>query len=134
MRCSPDVRQRVIDVVRGGGSKAEAARRFKVGEASVYRWLKPGGITSKRPGPRGPRKLDWEHLRRHVAEPPDRTQAERARHFHVSRHGIWHALRRLAVTHKQKDGLPRARPSPTKTVPPSSRTVPAPRQTTRLHR
>ena len=51
MRCSVDLRQRVEDVVRSGGSKAEAARRFKVGEASVDRWLEPGGAAYKRPGP-----------------------------------------------------------------------------------
>ncbi|MBS0152908.1 MAG: hypothetical protein JSR31_18440 [Nitrospira sp.] len=134
MRCSPDLRQRVVDCVRGGGSKAEAARRFSVGEASVYRWLKPGGLTYQRPGPRRAHKLDWEQLRRHVEDHPDRTQAERARHFHVSRHCIWNALRKLAVTHKKKDGPPRTRPSSTKRVPPSSRTVPAAWQTAGLHR
>lgn len=113
MRCSTDLRQRVVACVRGGGSKAEAARRFQVGAASVYRWLKPGGIAYKRPGPRGPRKLDWEQLRRHVAAHPDRTQAERARHFQVSRHCIWNALQKLALTHKKKDGLPRTRSSGT---------------------
>ncbi len=41
MRCSSDLRQRVVEFVRGGGSKAETARRYQVGEASVYRWLKP---------------------------------------------------------------------------------------------
>jgi transposase len=107
MRCSGDLRQRVVDFVRSGGSKAEAARRFKVGQASVYRWLKLGGVAYKRPGPQGPRKLDWDALRRHVAAHPDRTQAERARHFQVSRHCIWNALHKLAVTHKKKDGLPR---------------------------
>lgn len=107
MRCSSDLRQRVVDFVRRGGSKAAAARRFKVGEASVYRWLKPGGVAYKRPGPQGPRKLDWDALRRHVDVHPDQTQAERARHFQVSRHCIWHALQRLQVTHKKKDGLSR---------------------------
>ena len=133
MRCSIDLRQRVVEFVRSGGSKAEAARRFKVGEASVYRWLKPGGLTYQRPGPRRARKLDWEQLRRHVADHPDRTQAERARHFHVSRHCIWNALRKLAVTHKKKDGLPRTRPPAAQAVPPPSRAVRAPRQTARLH-
>lgn len=104
MRCSSDLRQRVVDCVRSGGSKAEAARRFKVGAASVYRWLKPGGVAYKRPGPQGPRKLDWDALRRHVDVHPDQTQAERARHFQVSRHCIWHALHRLQVTHKKRMG------------------------------
>lgn len=31
-----------------GGSKAEAAGRFKIGEASVYRWLKSGGVAYTR--------------------------------------------------------------------------------------
>jgi transposase len=38
MRCSQDLRKRVIDFVRGGGSKAEAARRFPVSRASGYNW------------------------------------------------------------------------------------------------
>lgn len=41
MRRSLDLHKRVVEFVRDGGSKAEAARRFKVGETSVYRWLKP---------------------------------------------------------------------------------------------
>lgn len=113
MRCSSDLRQRVVDFVRGGGSKAAAARRFKVGAASVYRWLKPGGVAYKRPGPRRSHKLDWEHLRRHVEEQNDMTQAERARHFQVSRHCIWYALHKLAVTRKKKDGIPRTRSAAT---------------------
>lgn len=113
MRCSSDLRQRVVDFVRSGGSKAEAARRFKVGEASVYRWLKPGGVEYKRPGPQGPHKLDWEQLRRHVDTHPDRTQAERARYFQVSRPCIWYALQRLQVTHKKKDRVPRTRSAAT---------------------
>lgn len=101
MRCSSDLCQRVLDCVRSGSSKAEAARRFKVGEASVYRWVKPGGVAYKRPGPQRPHKLDWEAVRRYVEVHPDRTQAERARHFQVSRHGIWYAPQRLQVTHKK---------------------------------
>ncbi|MBX3325610.1 MAG: IS630 transposase-related protein [Nitrospira sp.] len=107
MRCSSDLCQRVVDFVRHGGRKAEAARRFKVGEASVSRRLKPGGVAYKRPDPRRSHKLDWEHLRRQVEAHPDQTQAERARHFQVSRHWIWYALQRLQVTHNKKDRVPR---------------------------
>lgn len=134
MRCSTDLRQRVVEFVRSGGSKAEAARRFKVGEASVYRWLKPGGLTYQRPGPRRPRKLDWEQLRGHVEDHPDRTQAERARHFQVSRHGIWNALRKLGVTQKNKPRLFRTRSTAAQAVSPPSRAIRAPRQTPRVHR
>ncbi|MBS0184059.1 MAG: hypothetical protein JSS39_16860 [Nitrospira sp.] len=43
-------------------------------------------------------------MRRHVEIHPNRTQAERARHFQVSRHGIWNALHTLALTHKKRIG------------------------------
>ncbi len=104
MRCSGDVRQRVVNCVRSGGSKAEAARRFQVGEASVYRWLKPGGLKHTRPGPKAAHKLDWEALRRHVTTHEDLTQAEAARHFGVSRHGIWNALHKMGWTRKKTSG------------------------------
>ncbi len=96
MRCSGDLWQRVVDFVRSGGSKAEAARRFKVGEASMYRWL-----THTRPGPKTAYKLDREALRRHVATHDDLTQAEAARHFGVSRQCIGNALHKMGWTRKK---------------------------------
>lgn len=104
MRCSTDLRLRVVTFVRAGGSKAEAARRFQVGEASVYRWLKPGGLAHKRPGPHTPHKLDWGALWRHVATHADLTQAEAARQFGVSRSCIWNALHKMGLRHKKTTG------------------------------
>ena len=105
----------MVDFVRSGGSKAEAARRFKVGEASVDRWLKPGGLAHKRPGPKTAHKLDWEALRRHVATHDDLPQAEAARHFGVSRPCIGNALHKMRWTRKKNDRLQRAQPgAPTK--------------------
>ena len=78
MRRSQDLRKRVIVFVRGGGSTTEAARRFQVSRASGYNWTSvPDGLVYRRPGPRGPRRLDWEALRSDVATHPDRTQKER---------------------------------------------------------
>lgn len=116
MRCSFDLRKRVVDFVKGGGSKAEAARRFNVGEASVYRWLKHGGLKHRRPGPQKSHKLDWDGLRRHVENHDGLTQAERARHFGVSRFCIWNALQKMELTRKKSlsraptrdDGVQRA--------------------------
>jgi len=106
MRCSRDLRKRVLAFVGAGGSKAEAARRFQVSRASVYNWLSvPDGLAYQRPGPKGPRHLDWEALRQDVAAHPDRTQKERARHFGVSRHGIWQALRRMELSRKKNGRL-----------------------------
>lgn len=110
MRCSLDLRKRVIAFVQQGGRKTEAARRFQVGRASVYRWTKgPAEMSYRRPGPTGPRRLDWDALRAHVAHHPDATQKERAQHFGVSRHCIWYGLQRLKISWKKNSGVQRAR-------------------------
>ena len=111
MRCSNDLRKRVIAFVRGGGSKMEAARRFQVSRMSVYRWTNAAdGLAYKKPGPKGPRKLDWDALRAHVAEYDDWTGKERARHFGVSTHCIWHAMHKMGLSRKKNDRLQGAQP------------------------
>jgi transposase len=96
----------VIDFVRGGGSKAEAARRFQIGRASVYRWLSQGDALSyNRPGPRRSHKLDWQALRVHVEENDDLTYKERARHFGVSYYCVWYAMNKMGLTRKKNDGV-----------------------------
>jgi transposase len=106
MRCSQDLRSRVIKFVRGGGSKTEAIRRFQVSRTSVYTWMSvPNGLLYQRPGPKGPRRLDWEVLRTHVDTHPERTQKERARHFGVSRYCLWGALKRRLLSRKKNDRL-----------------------------
>ena len=134
MRCSLDLRKRVVDFVRDGGSKAEAARRFNVGAASVYRWTKPGGLEHKRPGPKTSHKLDWEALRRRVETHDDMTQAEAAQHFGVSRHCIWNALHKMGWTRKKNDRLQRAQPKATKMVSTPSGAVRSARSAARPYR
>jgi transposase len=127
-RCGQDLRKRVMAFVRGGGSKAEAARRFQVSRSSVYNWTSaPDGLAYERPGPKGPRHLDWGGLRTHVAEQPDATQKERARHFGVSRHCIWYALQRMELSRKKNAGVQGARPAQKKGVPAATRTLSPPR-------
>lgn len=109
MRCSRDLRKRVIEFVRRGGRKTDAARRFQVSRASVYNWTNvPDGLAYRRPGPKGPSRLDWEALRHDVATHPDRTQKERAHQFGVSRHCIWHALQRMGLSWKKNSRISRA--------------------------
>ncbi len=106
MRCSSDLRKRVLGFVADGGRKADAASRFQVGIASVYRWLKAeDGLAYRRPGPRGPRRIDGEALRAQVKAHPDWTLQQRARALGVSRNGVWCALRRLGIRRKKNAGL-----------------------------
>lgn len=121
MRCSSDLRKRVVSFVRAGGSKREAALRYGVGEASVYRWLSSEDATAySKPGPRGPHKINLEDLARNVREHDDWTYAERADHFGVSDFCISHNLRRLRVSRKKNDAVQAARSYEKKGVPSSS--------------
>ena len=56
MRCSIDLRKRVLEFVNSGSSKSEAARIFKVSRSSIYTWLKSqDALSYRKPGPTGPR-------------------------------------------------------------------------------
>ena len=108
MSYSSDFRKCVLDFVANGGSKAEASRRFGISRGIIYEWLDAEDpLTSKKPGPQGPRCLDYEALKQHVADFPDATQQERAAHFGVSKHGIWYALKNSISREKKDDDLQR---------------------------
>ena len=103
MRYSIDLRKRVLEFIAKGGSKAEASRRFKVSRTAIYKWLAAEDpFTYEKPGPRKPRLIDYEMLRKHVAEFPDATLAERAGLFGVSKEGIHYALGKSGITRKKK--------------------------------
>lgn len=102
MRYSIDLRKRVLEFIETGGSKAEASRRFKVSRTAIYKWLAAQDpFTYEKPGPRKPRLIDSQALRKHVADFPDATLAERAEVFGVSREGIHYALGKCGITRKK---------------------------------
>ncbi|MFN5857324.1 MAG: IS630 transposase-related protein, partial [Pseudanabaenaceae cyanobacterium] len=95
MTYSVDLRERVVEYVRGGGSKAEAARRYAVSEATVYAWLKRETLQ-----PTVVRKIDWEALESHVQQHPEAPLKDRAQEFGVNPSAIWYALKELQITRK----------------------------------
>ena len=103
MSYSIDLRKRVLDFIANGGSKASAERTFGISRRTIYNWLAAEDPFSyEKPGPRGPRSIDYEALRQHVVNFPDNTLAERAKHFGVSEHGIFYALKKLNITRKKR--------------------------------
>lgn len=103
MRYSIDFRKRVVDFVNAGGSKAEASRRFSVSRTIIYEWLNDSDpFTYEKPGPRGPRSLNVDELKKHVNDFPDQTLSERACHFNVSPFCIWYRLKKLGITRKKR--------------------------------
>ncbi len=110
---SVDLRQRIVAAVRGGMSKAQAARTFGVGATSVKRYvslaqqgrsLEPGKAPGKRSklGQSGMRLLE-EDLR----ERPTATYENRAQLLHrlvgveVSKATICRTIQRMGYTRKK---------------------------------
>ncbi len=108
MRCSNDIRTRVLDFVEDGGSKAEAARRFKVGVRSVFYWIKQGrGYLNKNPGPTTSWKLDRKKLIQLVEANPDAMLKELSSELGVSINAVHHSLKVLGYTRKKNGALQR---------------------------
>jgi transposase len=105
-----DLRERVVKFIQGGGSKAEAARRFAVARSSVYRYLaaaQKGALPPKTSWGKW-RKLDPQELSAHVKQHPDATLKELQTVLGVSHHAVWVRLGQLGFTLKKTHKTPRA--------------------------
>jgi transposase len=114
-----DLRERVVKFIQGGGSKAEAARRFDLARSSVYRYLtaaQKGALTPKTSWGTW-RKLDPQKLQAHVQKHPDATLKELQTVFGVSHHAVWVRLGQLGFTLKKTHKISRAQRGATVAVP-----------------
>ena len=105
-----DLRERVVKFIQGGGSKAEAARRFELARSSVYRYLdaaKKNALSPKTSWGTW-RKLDPQKLQAHVKKHPDATLKELQQVFGVSHHAVWVRLGQLGFTLKKTHKISRA--------------------------
>ena len=102
MSYSIDLRKRVVNYVENGGRIAQAAGLFKVGRATIYRWL---GRTDLRATQvkRRKIKLDWQALEKDVKENPDTRLIDRAKKFGVRPSAISYALKEMKITRKKKE-------------------------------
>lgn len=102
MAYSKDLRERVIAFVRSGGSKAEAARRFKVCRNRVYTWLSLGDtLEPKKPGPKKNHKVDPIALMNSLKSNPDAQLKELGGIFGVHYSTIHYALKRMKYSRKK---------------------------------
>lgn len=122
---SVDLRRRVVEAVKGGMSRRQAAARFGVSPSSAVRWTARVEVT----GDVRPRKQGGDRRSRHVEAhadflldeikaTPDLTLAElqaRLEAVRGVRFGIgtlWRFFDRRRLTHKKSPGTP-----PNRTVP-----------------
>lgn len=93
-------RQHVLSIRTSEGlTIKEAAMRFRVGVATLTRWIKKIEPIARRKRPWT--KIDMVELARDVRAYPDAYLYERADRLGVSRNGIFEALRRMGVTYKK---------------------------------
>ena len=93
----------------------ETAAHFKIGDASIVRWLKKPAPSKTRNKP--PVKIPNEVLRQDVEKYPDAFQYERAARLGVSESGIGRALSRLGITRKKNSATSKSRRGSTSNVP-----------------
>jgi len=109
MRRSNDLRKRVIEFCKRGGTQTEAAERFGVSRKSIYTWLNSKApYTSKAPGPKTGHKLDWEALRRYASTHDDAFLKEIAEEFKVGTTAVWYALKKMKINRKKNHALRRS--------------------------
>lgn len=106
MAYSLDLRQRVVDYVKTGGTKKDAHILFKVSLWCVNDWCSRDNLEAERPKGR-PRKIDWTALESDIRNNPDKLLRERALEFGVWPNAIWYACQVLKVTHKKKPSIHR---------------------------
>ena len=100
---SLDLRERVVKFVEAGGTRAAAARCFRLGERTVYRYLAAAKTNTLVPKTSWGhwRKLDPAKLQAHVRHQPDATLQELQKVFGVSHNAVWVRLRQLGFTLKK---------------------------------
>jgi transposase len=114
-----DLRERVIRFVQAGGTRAEAARHFQLGQRSVYRYLaaaKTNTLTPKTSWGAW-RKLDPAKLQAHVKKHADATLAELAAALGVSHNAVWVRLNQLGCTLKKTHKISGAKRGATVALP-----------------
>jgi transposase len=119
---SEDLRVRVIEAVRAGASRRQAAARFGVSVSSAIRWVaewRANGRTSPRAqgGDRRSDRIEAEagFLLTRVAETPDVTLSElrealwRERSVRVAVSTLWRFFDRRRITLKKRRRMPPSR-------------------------
>jgi transposase len=113
-----ELRQRIVNAVKGGEPPDEVAERFEVSVATVYRYLarqRTQGHLDPTPKPGRPRAIPRaaeDALRTQVAEAQDATLAEHCATW-VEQGGpgvhpatMYRAIARLGVTRKKRPSMP----------------------------
>lgn len=102
---SVDLRERVLAYIDETKDKAKASQLFKVGIATIYRWIArktQTGCVTPSPKKAYKKKIDDQELAAYVMQNPDHFLSEIANHFGTTLQAIFYALKRLKITRKKR--------------------------------
>lgn len=105
---SVDLRKRVVEYIEETKDKTKASQLFKVGIATIYRWIarkKQTGNVEPSPKKSYKKKIDDQQLISYVEQNPDHFLSEIAGHFGTTLQAIFYALQRLRITRKKDHAL-----------------------------
>lgn len=102
---SLDLRERVLSFLETNNNKKKACSLFKIGIASIYRWIR----LKKTKGNLVPirreyayKKIDYDALKKYLELHPDHFLFEIAEEFSVTPQAIFYALKKLKITRKKR--------------------------------
>ena len=109
----------MVKFVQAGGTRTEAARCFRLGERSVYRYLAAAKTNTLAPKTRWEawRKLAPAKLQAHLKKHSDATLAELAMALGVSHNAVWVRLQQIGCTLKKTHKISRTERSPAVALP-----------------
>lgn len=90
-----------------GATIQETAEHFKIGTASVSRWVHKKEPSRTRV--KNPTKIKDEVLLKDVKKYPDAYQYERAKRLGASKSGICYALKRLKISYKKNSATSKSK-------------------------
>lgn len=95
-----DLRIKVIDFIESGGGITKASKIFKVGRATIYRWLGREELGATKVETRQ-RKINRKELEEDVKNNPDMLLKERAKKFGVTPASLCYQFKKMKVTKKK---------------------------------
>lgn len=95
-----DLRLKVIDFIESGDGITKASRTFRVGRATIYRWLGREELAATKVETRQ-HKINIKELEEDVKNNPDMLLKERAKKFGVTPASLCYQFKKMKVTKKK---------------------------------
>lgn len=111
MTYSIDLRKRVLNYLKSGGSKSEASKIFGVCSKTIWNWAKRESLGILEPKQREafPRKINHESLLQYIQDHPEAHLKQIGDQFGVTPPAIFYACKKLKISLKKRRSLAKSK-------------------------